>query len=183
MRQLEHALESRMNIIVVGPTSSGKTTLLGALVGSCLNGERVLILEDTPELRVQHNHVVYMQTVQGGSVEGNYVDLNDLVRNALRMRPDRIVVGECRGDEVFALLNALQTGHTGSLCTLHAKSAQQAITRLRTLLQHAEPSISDAVANKLISLGLDLIVCVSRSPTGERRIEEICDIQTLLLEA
>lgn len=174
------ALQRRLNILVVGPTSSGKTTLLGALARHCRSGERILVLEDTPELRVEHDHVVYMQTVMGQEGGAESVALSDLVRNALRMRPDRIVVGECRGDEVFALLNALQTGHSGSMCTLHAQSAQQGIVRLRALLQRAEPSISDSSANSLIALGLNIVVCVSREATGERRIAEIRDVQSLL---
>lgn len=179
---LMSAIESRMNLMVVGPTSSGKTTLLSALVGACGSNERILLLEDTPELRVSHDHSVYLQTLTSVGEDDGIVTLNDLVRNALRMRPDRIVVGECRGDEVFALLNALQTGHTGSMCTLHAKNAQQSIARLRTLLQRAEPSISDDTANKLISLGLDLVVVVTREATGDRRIAEIREVRELLSE-
>lgn len=181
-RFLKSALENRMNIMVVGPTSSGKTTLLGALAGACVSGERILLLEDTPELKVEHDHIVYLQTVSSLNGDDDEVTLNALVRQALRMRPDRIVVGECRGDEVFALLNALQTGHSGSMCTLHARTAQQGILRLKTLLQRAEPSLSDRAANKLISLGLDLVVCVTRSPSGERKIAEICDVETLLCD-
>lgn len=179
METLLTAIDERLNILVVGPTSSGKTTLLGAMAANCKSGERIIVLEDTPELRIGHDHVVYLQTSAGSSVEENSVNLIDLVRNSLRMRPDRIIVGECRGDEVYALLNALQTGHRGSMCTLHAESAEQALLRLQVLLQRAHPSITDPVASKMIALGLDLIVCVGRKPTGERTVIEIGNVGAL----
>lgn len=180
LARLVSAIRDRRNIVVIGPTGSGKTTLLAALVSHCDPGERVIVLEDVPELRLCHDHVVYLQSFSNESGADESVDLEVLVRNSLRMRPDRLVVGECRGNEVFALLQALQTGHKGSLCTLHAESPEQALVRLQTLLQRSQPSISDEVALKLISLGLDLVVCVGRSPSGERKVVEIQDVGSIL---
>lgn len=178
--RLLSAIGSRRNIVVIGPTGSGKTTLLAALASHCHPGERVIVLEDVPELRLCHDHVVYLQSFSDQVGSDECVDLETLVKNSLRMRPDRLVVGECRGNEVFALLQALQTGHKGSLCTLHAESPEHALVRLQTLLQRSQPTISDEVAMKMISLGLDLVVCVSRTSMGERKVVEIQDVAEII---
>lgn len=167
------AIRDKKNILVVGPTSSGKTTLLSALVEGCGPNERILVLEDVAELQLKNSHVVYLQTRGSHQADGVQIALEDLVREALRMRPDRIVVGECRGKEAFALLQALHTGHRGSLCTIHGNSVVDALDRFQTLVLQAQPSLSSELVKRMIYSSIDVVIFVSRDSFGVRRMQEL----------
>jgi pilus assembly protein CpaF len=169
---LLRAVDDRRNILIIGPTGSGKTTLLRFLLERGEELERILVLEDTPELYIKRQHVVYLQTRDRMSEHAAAVNLSDLVREALRMRPDRIVVGECRGPEAFALLQALHTGHRGTLCTLHAATVEDALDRFQTLVMQAQPSLSAEVVRRMIHTALDVVVVLARHADGSRCVVE-----------
>ena len=178
---IERWIGERKNILVAGATSSGKTTLVSALLGSVSTRERIVVLEDVPELKVKHDHVVYLQTFE--SLEPDVtrsISLESLVREALRMRPDRLVVGECRGNEAFALVQALHTGHRGSISTVHANSAKDALTRLETLMIRAEPSLDARVVKGLIQGAFDAVIFVERHPVEGRRVSGLHLVQELI---
>lgn len=162
---------SKKNILVAGATSSGKTTLLRALAECVDAQERIVILEDVPEIRLKHRNCVYLKTIEGDpDVSHCSVSLEDLLREALRMRPDRLIVGECRGREAFALIQALHTGHRGSFSTLHANSPQDALRRLEALLVRAEPTLSSSVVRHLILGAFDAVVFLERDSQMKRRV-------------
>ncbi len=176
LRRLLHAFDMRKNILIVGPTGSGKTTLLRFLLEQSKGSERILVLEDTPELRISRPHVVYLQTSERGVEQAPSVDLSALVRESLRMRPDRIVVGECRGAEAFALLQALHTGHRGTLCTLHASSVEDAIDRFQTLVLQGHPSLGNEVVRRMIFSCIDVVVSLCRDSDGSRGLSEVREL-------
>ena len=173
---LERAVAARRSILVSGGTGAGKTTLLNALSVFIDSGERIVTIEDAAELRLQQRHVVRLES-RPASVEGKgEVTVRDLLRNALRMRPDRIVIGEVRGPEALDLLTALNTGHEGALSTLHANSAADALSRLETLALMAGVGLPHEAIAEQVQRGVDLVVHVERRPDGSRRVGEIVEV-------
>jgi pilus assembly protein CpaF len=173
---LEQAVAGRRSVLVSGGTGAGKTTLLNALSGFIDSGERIVTIEDAAELRLQQRHVVRLES-RPASVEGKgEVTVRDLLRNALRMRPDRIVIGEVRGPEALDLLTALNTGHEGALSTLHANSAADALSRLETLALMAGVGLPHEAIAEQVQRGVDLVVHVERRPDGSRRVAEIGEV-------
>ena len=170
---LTWAVLMKKNIAVSGGTGSGKTTLLNALSCKISNSERVITIEDSAELRfLEHPHVIRLEA-RPKNVEGNgEVTIRDLVINALRMRPDRIVVGECRGAEALDMLQAMNTGHDGSLTTLHANSPKETISRLTTMVRYAAELPVDVIENYIAS-AIDLVVQTTRGVNGLRYISDI----------
>lgn len=170
------ATYSRANILISGGTGSGKTTLLNALSRHISEDERIITIEDAAELSLMQPHWVPLET-RNASTEGNgEVTVRDLVKNALRMRPDRIVLGEVRGAEAFDMLQAMNTGHDGSLCTLHANNPQDAIMRLTNMLQMGGERLSDHIIRSQIVSAIDLVVQLERMRDGQRRITAISEV-------
>ncbi len=166
---LEDAVAARRAILVSGSTGAGKTTALNALSAFIDPAERVVTIEDTAELRLRLPHVVRLETRPAGVDGRGEVTIRDLVRNALRMRPDRIVVGEVRGGEALDMLGAMTTGHAGSLSTIHAGDPQAALLRLQTLALMAGVGLPAAAIGGLIADAVDLVLHVRREPDGRRR--------------
>lgn len=174
---LRERVEKRTNLLILGGTGSGKTTLLNLLSHWIPESERVITIEDAAELRLEHSHVVRLET-RPPNLEGeNQVNARDLMRNALRMRPDRIIVGEIRGHEVLDMLQAMNTGHDGSMTTLHANNPRDAIHRLVLLAGFAGFSGSEVTLLQQIASALQLLVHVSRLPSGERRVLSVAAVQ------
>ncbi|MFI9721722.1 CpaF family protein [Streptomyces sp. NPDC052396] len=170
---LSALVRAKFNIIVSGATGAGKTTLLNALSGLIPEGERIITIEDSAELRLQQQHVITLEA-RPPNIEGKgQITIRDLVRNSLRMRPDRIVVGEVRGGETLDMLQAMSTGHDGSLATVHANSAEDALMRLQTLASMSEVEIPFPALKDQINSAVDVIVQLTRSADGSRRISEI----------
>jgi pilus assembly protein CpaF len=167
---------SRLNIIITGGTGSGKTTLLNAISSYIPEGDRIVTIEDAAELKLQQKHVVRMESKLPNLVEKNAVTVRDLVRNSLRMRPDRIVIGEVRGGECLDMLQAMNTGHDGSLTTLHANSPRDAIYRMETMTLMAGVELPVKVIRSQIASAIDLIIHLSRLKGGSRRITYITEI-------
>lgn len=175
-RFLSWAVRARKNIAVSGGTGSGKTTLLNALSCEIDPGERIVTIEDSAELRfLKHPHVVSLEARPENAEGKGLVTIRDLVINALRMRPDRIVVGECRGAEALDMLQAMNTGHDGSLTTLHANAPEEVVSRLTTMVRYCADLPVDVVEAN-IATALDLIVQTSRAPNGSRFLSEISEI-------
>jgi len=173
---LERVVAGRRSLLVSGGTGSGKTTLLNTLSSFIDSAERVVTIEDAAELRLQQPHVVRLES-RPASVEGRgEVTARDLLRNALRMRPDRIVIGEVRGPEALDLLMALNTGHDGALSTVHANSAVDALARLETLALMAGVGLSQEAIAEQVQRGVDLVVHLERCADGSRRIREIAEV-------
>jgi len=173
---LARAVRARLNLLVTGGTGSGKTTTLNALSSFVPSGERIVTIEDTAELRLRQPHVVRLEA-RPPSVEGRgEVTIRRLVRNALRMRPDRIVVGEVRGPEALDMLAAMSTGHDGSLCTVHAGSPEEALRRLETLALMAGLGLPHAAIREQVSDAIDLIVHQTRRPGGGRRVVAVAEV-------
>jgi pilus assembly protein CpaF len=167
---------SRLNILISGGTGSGKTTLLNALSQMIDHGERVVTIEDAAELQLQQPHVVRLET-RPSNLEGNgEINMRDLVKNALRMRPDRIIVGETRGPEALDMLQAMNTGHDGSMSTLHANRPREALMRLENLVGMASSNLSPRAIRQQIAAAVDMIIQVSRMRDGSRRITYISEI-------
>ena len=169
------AVAVRCNVVVSGATGSGKTTLLNALAAHVPPGERIITVEDAAELRLDAPHVVRLESRPSSADGADEITIRDLVRNALRMRPDRLIVGEVRGPEALDLLSAMNTGHDGSLSTVHANGALDALHRLETLVLMAGVGLpAAAVANQLAS-AVDLLVHLERGPGGARRVVEVAE--------
>ncbi len=167
---------SKLNIVVSGGTGSGKTTLLNVLSGFIPSDERIVTIEDAAELKLQQDHVVRLET-KPANVEGRYaVSIRDLVRNSLRMRPDRIVVGEVRGGEALDMLQAMNTGHDGSLTTLHANTPRDALSRLETMCLMAGMEMPLNVIREQIASAVDVIVQQSRLKDGSRKVTSITEV-------
>ena len=176
---LQQRVTQRANLIVVGGTGSGKTTFLNLLSQWIGRRERIITVEDAAELRLHHDHIVRLET-RPPNLEGERaVTARDLVRNALRMRPDRIIVGEVRGHEVLDMLQAMNTGHDGSMTTIHANGCRDAIARLELLAGFAGFSGSEATLRQQIVSAVDLMVHVTRLPSGERRVMSITEVGDL----
>jgi pilus assembly protein CpaF len=173
---LERAVGARLNVLVSGGTGSGKTTTLNALSSFIPATERVVTVEDAAELRLQQPHVVRLEA-RPASIEGRgAVTIRQLVRNALRMRPDRIVVGEVRGAEALDMLGAMTTGHDGSLSTVHAGSAEEALRRLETLALMADVALPHAAVREQVASAVDLVVHQARLPDGARRVVGVSEV-------
>jgi pilus assembly protein CpaF len=173
---LAEAVRARRSILISGGTGSGKTTLLNALSRYVADGERVITIEDAAELRLQQSHVVRLES-RPPSVEGTgEVTIRDLLRNALRMRPDRIVIGEVRGPEALDLLTALNTGHDGALSTVHANSPADALRRLETLALMAAVGLPHDAIREQVARGIDLVVHLERAADGSRRVIEASEV-------
>jgi pilus assembly protein CpaF len=167
---------SKFNILVSGGTGSGKTTLLNVLSGFIPEEERIVTIEDAAELKLQQDHVVRMET-KVANIEGkNAISIRDLVRNALRMRPDRIVVGEVRGGEALDMLQAMNTGHDGSLTTLHANSPRDALSRLETMCLMAGVDLPVKVIRQQIASAVDVIIQIARLKDGSRKVVAITEV-------
>jgi pilus assembly protein CpaF len=175
-RLLENAVAARRSVLVSGGTGSGKTTLLNALSSFVSPGERVVTIEDAAELRLQQPHVVRLESRPAGVEGRGEVTIRDLLRNALRMRPDRIVIGEVRGPEALDLVMALNTGHDGALSTVHANSPADALGRLETLALMAGVGLPHEAIAEQVQRGVDLIVHLERGADGSRRIGEIAEV-------
>ncbi len=173
---LSDAVGARRSIMVSGGTGSGKTTLLNALSSFIEPGERIVTIEDAAELRLQQRHVVRLESRPAGVEGKGEVTARELLRNALRMRPDRIVIGEVRGAEALDLLTALNTGHDGALSTVHANSAADALSRLGTLALMAGLGLPHEAIAEQVQRGVDLVVHLERRPDGSRRVAEIAEV-------
>ncbi|MGP3984249.1 CpaF family protein [Streptomyces sp. KR80] len=170
---LSGLVQAKMNIVVSGATGTGKTTLLNALSGLIPEGERIITIEDSAELQLQQSHVIRLES-RPPNVEGKgQITIRELVRNSLRMRPDRIIVGEVRGGETLDMLQAMSTGHDGSLATVHANSAEDALMRLQTLASMSEVEVPFEALQDQISTAVNVIVQLTRHADGSRRITEI----------
>jgi len=173
---LRTCVEQRRNVVVSGGTGSGKTTFLNLLSNFIPDGERIITIEDAAELRLRHSHLVSLEA-RPSNLEGRgAISIRDLVRNALRMRPDRIVVGECRGGEALDMLQAMNTGHEGSMTTLHANSPRDALARLETLVLMAGMDLPLAAIREQIASAVDIIVQQTRFACGARRLTSITEL-------
>jgi pilus assembly protein CpaF len=173
---LAEAVEARRSILISGGTGSGKTTLLNALSAYIRPEERVITIEDAAELRLRQPHVVRLES-RPPSVEGRgEVTIRDLLRNALRMRPDRIVIGEVRGREALDLLTGLNTGHEGALSTVHANSPADALRRLETLALMAGVGLPHDAIRDQVRRGIELVVHMTRTPEGARHVVEVGEV-------
>lgn len=175
-RFIKSCVRARCNILVSGGTGSGKTTTLNVLSSFIPNKERIVTIEDAAELQLQQEHVVTLES-RPENLEGKgYVSIRDLVRNSLRMRPDRIVVGEVRGGEALDMLQAMNTGHDGSISTLHANSSRDALARLETMILMAGTEIPLKAIREHIASALDLIIHQARFPDGTRKIVKVTEV-------
>jgi pilus assembly protein CpaF len=176
---LTAAVRARLNILVSGGTGAGKTTMLNVLSDAIPEGERIVTIEDSAELQLQQQHVVRLET-RPANIEGQgAIPSRELLRNALRMRPDRIVVGEVRGGEVLDMLQAMNTGHDGSLGTVHANSARDALSRVETMVLMAGISLPMRAIREYIASALDLVIHLSRLSDGTRKVLRVTEIAGL----
>jgi len=173
---LKKAVGQRANILVSGGTGTGKTTFLNVLSGFINHHERIVTIEDTAELQLGNDHVVRLETRPPNAEGFGEVSARDLIRNALRMRPDRIIVGEVRSYEVMDMLQAMNTGHEGSMSTLHANNAADALLRMETLVGLSGQKISEATLRAIIVSAVDLVVQLTRLPNGRRCVSEITEV-------
>ena len=176
---LAACVAARLNVLISGGTGSGKTTLLNALSASIPEQERIATIEDAAELQLQQPHVARMET-RPPNLEGKgEITSRELLKNALRMRPDRIIVGECRGAEAFDMLQALNTGHDGGMSTIHANDTRDALSRLEMLVGMAAPELPMWFIHRQIATAIQVVVQVSRLPGGERKITQISEVTGL----
>jgi pilus assembly protein CpaF len=175
-RSLQAAVVAHHSVLISGGTGSGKTTLLNALSCFISPAERVVTIEDAAELRLQQPHVVRLESRPAGVEGRGEVTIRDLLRNALRMRPDRIVIGEVRGPEALDLLTALNTGHDGALSTIHANSPADALSRLETLALMAGVGLPHAAIAEQVQRGIEMVVHLERRPDGGRVVSEIAEV-------
>jgi len=176
---LRWAVGGRVNVVVSGGTGAGKTTLLNALAACIPAGERIVTIEDAAELRLPLEHVVRLEARPANAEGAGEVRVRDLVRNALRMRPDRIVVGEVRGAEALDMLQAMNTGHEGSLSTCHANGAADALRRLETMVLSGAPGLPLAAVREQVAAAVDVVVHVARRPDGARRVVAVDEVVAL----
>lgn len=179
VKLLDVIVRSRLNVLVAGGTGAGKTTLLNAMSFSISPSERIVTIEDAAELKLQQPHVVRAETRPANAEGLPAVGQRELVKNALRMRPDRIILGEVRGDEAFEMMQAMNTGHDGSLSTLHANSPTDALVRIENMLMMAQSSLPLFALRRQVADTIDVVVQVERMRDGKRRIVAITEIQGL----
>jgi len=173
---LSGCVEARLNVIVSGGSGSGKTTMLNTLSRFIPEEERIVTIEDTAELQLQQSHIVRLET-RPMNIEGaGAITQRDLVINALRMRPDRIVIGECRGPEAFDMMQAMNTGHDGSMTTVHANSPRDAFSRLETMVMMASQHIPDAVIRQMLASAVQMVIHLSRLTDGTRKVTSISEV-------
>ena len=178
-RFLQACIIGKLNVIISGGTGSGKTTTLNVMSSFIPEGERVITIEDAKELQLRQDHVLCMES-RPANVEGKgEVSIRDLVKNALRMRPDRIVVGECRGGEALDMLQAMNTGHDGSLTTTHANTPRDAMTRIETLVMMAGYDMPVRAIREQMASAVDLVIQIGRQRDGSRKISHITEVQGL----
>src|SRR5262245_15008918 len=170
---LSACVKARISMIISGGTGSGKTTLLNALSRYIPSSERIITIEDTAELELQQPHVAKMESLLADEKGKGAISMRELVKNSLRMRPDRIIVGECRGAEAIDMFQAMNTGHEGSMTTIHANSTREALTRVELMINLAGLDITERAIRKLISSSVNLIIQVSRVAGGKRKIMAI----------
>ncbi|WP_261847193.1 CpaF family protein [Pectobacterium araliae] len=182
---LNKAMQARVNVIVSGGTGAGKTTLLNALSQKIGSTDRIITIEDAAELQLQQEHVVRLETRPVSAEGTGRIDQRDLMRNALRMRPDRIILGEVRGGESFDMLQAMNTGHDGSLCTVHANTSRDAIQRLENMVMMANMQLPLMAIRRQIASAVHLIVQIERMRDGMRRvvsITEVCGMENEVIQ-
>lgn len=175
-RFLEACVHMKKNIIICGGTGSGKTTLLNVLSSFIGSDERIITIEDAAELKLNQNHVISLETRLTNYEGEGEITIRDLVINSLRMRPDRIIVGEVRGKEAFDMLQAMNTGHTGSLTTMHANSPEDALNRLETMILMAGMEIPIKAIREYIESAIHIVVGVKRLSDGQRKVVSICEV-------
>jgi pilus assembly protein CpaF len=176
---MEACVRGKLNILVSGGTGTGKTTNLNVLSAFIPDGERIITIEDSAELQLQQPHVINLETRPASAEGTGQVSIRDLVKNALRMRPDRIIVGECRAAEALDMLQAMNTGHEGSMTTVHANTSRDAISRLETMVLMAGYELPVRAIREQIAAAIDLILQVSRMPDGRRVITAVTEVQGL----
>lgn len=174
---MEAAVKGKLNILVSGGTGTGKTTNLNVLSGFIPDGERIITIEDSAELQLQQPHVITLETRPASAEGSGQVNIRDLVKNSLRMRPDRIIVGECRAAEALDMLQAMNTGHEGSMTTVHANTARDALSRLETMVLMAGYDLPVRAIREQIASALHLILQVTRLPDGRRVITSLTEVQ------
>ena len=175
-RFIEACVKSKMNIIVCGGTGSGKTTLLNVMSSFIGDKERIITIEDAAELKLEQDHVISLETRSTNYEGSGEVTIRDLVINSLRMRPDRIIVGEVRGKEAFDMMQAMNTGHEGSMTTLHANSPKDALNRLETMVLMAGMEIPIKAIREYIENAIDIVINISRLTDGKRKITSISEV-------
>jgi pilus assembly protein CpaF len=173
---LRACVVSRLNMIVAGGTGSGKTTFLNVLSSFIPDTQRIVTIEDTAELQLQQDHVARLETKNANSDQSGAVTIRDLVKNALRMRPDRIIIGECRGEEALDMLQAMNTGHDGSLTTLHANTPRDVLSRLETMIMMAGMDLPLKTVRQQISSAVDVVVQQTRMRDGSRKVTSITEV-------
>jgi pilus assembly protein CpaF len=169
-------VHARLNVLISGGTGAGKTTLLNALSAYIPEEQRIVTIEDSAELQLQQPHVVRLETRPPNIESKGEITQRDLVRNALRMRPDRIVIGEVRGGEAIDMLQAMNTGHDGSLTTIHANTPRDALSRIETMIQMTGMRLSEKAMRSQIASAIDLVIQAARLSDGTRRITSISEI-------
>jgi pilus assembly protein CpaF len=173
---LRGCVEARLNVVISGGSGSGKTTLLNALSRFIPETERLVTIEDTAELQIQQPHIVRLET-RPMNIEGaGAITQRDLVINALRMRPDRIIIGECRGPEALDMMQAMNTGHDGSMTTCHANTAHDAFTRLETMVMMATASMPDTVIRQMLAAAIHLVIQIARLNDGSRKVTAVSEV-------
>ena len=175
-RFLEAAVKAKLNIIICGGTGTGKTSLLNILSSFIDDNERIITIEDAAELKLKQSHVISLETRLVNYEGSGEITIRDLVRNSLRMRPERIIVGEVRGKEAFDMMQAMNTGHEGSLTTLHANSPEDALNRLETMLLMNDVEIPVSAVRGYIENAINLIVNIERLADGRRKVTSICEV-------
>ena len=173
---LDICMKLGKNILVSGGTGSGKTTLLGTLCNRIPSGQRIIVIEDSSELSIEYEHLVYFETKMADESGNGEVSIQDLLKSSLRLRPDRIIVGEVRGAEALDLIQAMNTGHKGCLGTVHANTAADAVVRLEALAQGAEAKISEKALQHQLASAIDIVVQISRFQDGSRKVCEISEV-------
>jgi pilus assembly protein CpaF len=173
---LDIAMKLGKNILVSGGTGSGKTTLLSVLCNRIPAGQRLIVIEDSTELQIEYEHVVFFETRMPNEQGQGEVTIRDLLKSSLRLRPDRIVVGEVRGAEALELVQAMNTGHKGCLGTIHANSSSDALVRLEALAQGGDSNLSEKALRYQIGAAIDIVVQISRYPDGSRRVGEVSEV-------
>jgi len=173
---LEFAVRHKKNILISGGTGTGKTTFLNAISQAITNNERVITIEDAAELKLNQKHIISLETRSKNIENKGLITIRDLLKNALRMRPDRIIIGECRSEEALDMMQAMNTGHEGSMTTLHANSPKDALIRLETMMLMSGMHMASQAIRNQISSSIDLIIQLSRNALGKRHVSHITEV-------